>query len=146
MHDEAAQLWQEEQQQAALQKVAEAMAQEVNAGKSLKDVAAEHKLAVLTSTPLTRDGGDARVPPPLVAKLFDAKTGAAVTDATTGNVVVAQLLSVEPADPAKDTAAVQQMSKDVGTTLQTDMLGQFSQGLRHTFPVKIDQASVDRLL
>ena len=123
VHDQIVQQWQDEQSRAALEKVAAAMAQEVNGGRSLKDVAAEHKLVVLTSTPLGRTGGDARVPPALAAKLFDLKPGAAIADASSGNVVVAQLTTVTPADPSKNAASVQAMTQEVGNTMQSDMVG-----------------------
>ena len=59
VHDEVAKLSQDDARQQALQKVADAIAQEVNSGKSLKDVAAARRLTVTTTAPLQRTGGDA---------------------------------------------------------------------------------------
>jgi len=146
VHDEAAKLWQDEARQAAQQKVADAMIDEVKAGKSLKDVAVAHGLVARTSTPLQRSGGDVRVPPTLIAKLFGVKIGEAVADSSGDNVAVAQLLSVEPADPTKNAGAVQQLAVQIGGTIQNDIVSEFDQGLRDAFPVKLDQANIDRVL
>ncbi|HXQ50973.1 MAG TPA: SurA N-terminal domain-containing protein [Stellaceae bacterium] len=146
VHDEAAQAWLADARQQALQKVADTIAQEVNGGRSLKDAAASRKLAVTTTPPLQRTGGDDKVPPSLVAKLFDAKPGAAVTEEAGDSVIVAQLGGVEPADPAQDQSAVKQLSQELGTVMQSDVLSEYGQALRQTFPVKVDQTNVDRLL
>lgn len=146
VHDQAAKLWQEDARHAELDKLAQAMAKEVDAGKSLKAVAAEHKLSVLTTHPLSRTGGDARIPPTIIAKLFETKKGTAVTDASTANVVVAQLTAVEPADPVKEAAAAQDMGQALSSDMRRDILDEFDQGLRHNFTVTVDQAALDRLL
>jgi peptidyl-prolyl cis-trans isomerase D len=146
VHDEAARLWQDDARQQALQKAADAIVAEVNAGKSLKDVAAARKLAVTTSPPLQRTGGDAKTPPALVAKLFDAKPGAAVSETSGDSVTIAQLATIEPADPAKDENAVNTLARQLGGVMQTDIQSEYDQALRRTFPVSVDQANLDRLL
>ncbi len=145
VHDAAAAAWQEGERQAAAQKIADQMAAEINGGKSLKDVAGEHHLAVAPTPPLLRNGGDDKVPPALVAKLFDAKQGAAVTEAAADGVVVAQLTSVVPADPATDQTTVKQLSQQLGTALAGDVAAEYEQALRRHYPVAVDQSSLDRL-
>jgi peptidyl-prolyl cis-trans isomerase D len=146
VHDDAAKLWRDEARTAAQQKIADAMVAEVKAGKSLKEVAAAHGLAARTSNPVQRSGGDARLPATIVAKLFDTKPGEAVADASGDNVVVAQLDSIDPADPEKDKAAVQKTANQIGSTMQDDLITEFNQSLRRAFPVEVNQASVDRVL
>jgi peptidyl-prolyl cis-trans isomerase D len=146
VHDAAVSAWQADARQQALQKLADAITAEVNGGKSLADVAAEHKLTVETTAPLKRSGNDPKVPPTLVAKIFDAKQGAAVDEVGADNAIVAQLQSIEPADPAKDEAAVQQLQQQLGGVLQNDMMSQYDQALRKTFPVSVDRSSLDHLL
>ena len=146
VHDEVAKAWQDVARAAAQQKVADAMVAEVNAGKSLKEVAAAHGLAARTSNPVQRSGGDARLPATIVAKLFDAKTGEAVADASGDNVVVAQLIAVDPADPEKDKTALQRMTTQIIAAMQQDVLTEFDDSLRHAFPVEVNQASVDQVL
>jgi peptidyl-prolyl cis-trans isomerase D len=86
------------------------------------------------------------VPPALVAKLFDAKPGGAVTEASPNGIVVAQLQQIEPADPAKDETAVKQLAQQLGASLQGDTVAEYDQALRQTFPVKIDQDRIDQLM
>jgi peptidyl-prolyl cis-trans isomerase D len=145
VHDAAAAAWQDQARQAAVQKIADQMAADVNGGKSLKDVAAEHHLTVTPTPALLRTGGDDKVPPALVAKLFDAKQGAAVAEPTADGVMVAQLTTVVPADPAKDQTTVQQLTQQLGGALAGDLADEYQQALRRNYPVSVDQSSVDRL-
>jgi peptidyl-prolyl cis-trans isomerase D len=146
VHDAVAQAAQGDVQAQALQTVADKIVQEVNGGRSLKDAAAARGLSVTTTAPLPRTGGDDKVPPALVAKLFDAKPGGAVSEAAGDSVIVAQLTSIAPADPATDADAVKQLSQDVGAVMQSDVLSEFDKALRQTFPVTVDQTNVDHIL
>ena len=138
--------WQAEQKQQALGKLAAAMIADVDGGKSLKDVAAAHKLTVTTTQPLTRTGGDQATPPTLVAALFGAKTNGAVSAPSGNNFVVAQLKSIQPADPKTDQAGVKRLKDELSGEMKTDMLGAFTEGLRANFPVQINQANLDHVL
>ncbi|HUZ74805.1 MAG TPA: SurA N-terminal domain-containing protein [Stellaceae bacterium] len=146
VHDQVVQDWQDAQRQAALQKLAQTMADQVDAGKSLKDVAAAHGLVARTSTPFLRTGGDARVPASLVAKLFETKPGKAIAGISADNVMVAQLNSIVAADPGKELPAVQQVLTQLATSIQSDLVQEYAAGLRKTFPVEINQENVDRLM
>jgi len=144
-HDDAVKLWQADQRAATLQKLADAMTQEVNAGRSLRDVAAAHKLAVVTTSPLPRNGG-AGVPPALVSKLFEAKIGAAVDALSTDGYAVAQLKTIIPADPDKDKAGLDSLSHQLSQQMQGEFLGAFGQALRSRYKVEINRDNIDRLL
>ncbi len=144
-HDDAVKLWQADQRAAALQKLADAMTQEVNAGRSLRDVAAAHKLAVVTTSPLPRNGG-AGVPPALVSKLFEVKLGAAVDAPATDGYAVAQLKTIIPADPDKDKAGLDSLSHQLSQQMQGEFLGAFGQALRSRYKVEIDRDNINRLL
>lgn len=146
VHDQVVQQWQAEQREAALAKLAEGMVQEVNAGKSLKDVAAAHKLTVETSPALLRTGGDTKVPPTLVAKLFQLKLNGAASVSSSDGQVVAQLTAIQPADPAKDGAAVKQLSEQIGHDMTGDVFTEYNKALRSIFPVEINKTNIDRLL
>ena len=138
--------WQADQKKDAIEKVAASIVADVNGGKSLKDVAAAHRLTVTTSQPLTRTADTANAPPSLIAALFDAKPNGAVSAPAGDNVVVAQLKSVEPADPAADQPGVKQLSDEVSGGIKSDMLEAFTRSLRTTFPVEINQANLDHVL
>jgi peptidyl-prolyl cis-trans isomerase D len=145
-HDQAVAAWQADEKQQALAKLAEAIVQEVNGGRSLKDAAAARKLTVTTSPPLQRTGGDPAIPPALVVALFGAKPNGAVSAAAGDNYAVAQLKTIEAADPAKDANAVKNLSGELVNEIRNDMLNAFDQALRKNFPVEINQANLDRLL
>lgn len=146
VRDKAVSLWQADQKKEELKKLADQIVEEVKGGKSLKDVAAARKLAVTTTPALQRTGGDPSVPPALVAAIFGAKKGDAVSAEAGDNYAVAEVQSVEPADPAKDPAAVKQLSDFLANSMRNDLLGSFDQALRTHFPVEINQANLDRLL
>ncbi len=61
-------------------------------------------------------------------------------------ILVAQLQKIEPADPAKDEAAVQQLAQELGASLQGDTVAEYDQALRKTFPVTIDQGRLDKVM
>ncbi len=138
-------LWQQEKRDGALAQLAKEIADQVTAGGKLADIAAQRKLQTFTTAPLTRAGGDAKLPPSLVASLFGAKPGAAVFAQGTDGYVVAQVKEVIPADPAKDAAQVAQFSERlVSPGMRDDMLQQFDKALRQRYPVSIDPAVVAR--
>jgi peptidyl-prolyl cis-trans isomerase D len=138
--------WQAEQRNDALQKLAASIVADVNGGKSLKDVAATHKLTVVTTQPLLRTGDEPTTPPAVVAALFGAKPHAAVSAQAGDSVVVAQLKSIQPADPATDPTGVKRLSDELSGEMKTDMLDAFSQSLRSNFPVTINQANLDHVM
>ena len=138
--------WQAEQQKTALEKLAASMVGDVNGGKSLKDVAAAHKLTMTTSEPLSRTSDAPTAPPSLIAALFGAKPNGAVSAASGDNVVVAQLKSVQPADPAQDQAGVKQLTDQLSASMKSDMLDAYTRTLRTTFPVQINQTNLDHVL
>jgi len=137
--------WQEEKRQAALAALAAAVAAEVKDGKTLAEVAALRKLATVTVGPLTRTARDGKASPALVAALFNAKPGAAVTARGDDGYLVAEVKEVLPPDPAqkdKEMAAVSESF--VAPTMREDLLEQFDQALRRRFPVSVDEAAVAR--
>jgi peptidyl-prolyl cis-trans isomerase D len=146
VHDDAAKRWQAEARQQALGKLAGEIAVDVGLGKKLTDIAAVKGLTVVTTPPLQRTGTVKDVPPALIAKLFDAQEGGAVTEAAGDAYLVARLDAVVPADPVKDTAGVATLSRELGSTMQNDAVSEYDQALRRNFPVEVDKASLDRVL
>lgn len=146
VRDKATALWQTDQRKQALVKLADAIVQEVKAGKSLQDVAAARKLKVTTTAPLPRTGGDPSVPPALLAAMFNAKKGGVVSAPSGENFVVAEVKTIEPADPTKNPAAVKALSDQIANDMRSDVMSAVDQALRAYFPVDINQTNLDRLL
>ena len=141
---DAIKLWQDDKRNAAQEALAKEMTDAVNGGQNLADVAAQHKLTSFTSAPLQRAHGDDKVPAALVAKIFETDAGKAAFARGTDGYAVAQVKEIQPADPSKDTGAVQRLSQQLTPSMRDDLLQQFDQALRQRYPVSIDQAAVAR--
>ena len=141
---DAIKLWQDDKRNVALENLAKEMTDAVNGGKKLADVAAAHKIPTFTSAPLQRAHGDDKVPAALVAKIFETDAGKAVSARGTEGYAVAQVKEIQPADPAKDSDAVQRLSQQLAPSMREDLLQQFDQALRQRYPVSVDQTAVTR--
>ena len=137
-------LWQQETRDAALASLAKEIAGQVGKGKSLADVAKAHAFQTFTSQPLPRSGGDPKIPPVLVARLFEAKSGGVVSAKGDNGYLVAQLKDILPPDTATQAAGTARLSQQLGAQMQDDLLRQYDQALRERYPVSIDRAAVDR--
>jgi peptidyl-prolyl cis-trans isomerase D len=145
-HAKAVTLWQDQARKDALKKLAQDLVQAVKAGKSLEQAASEHKLTATTTPALQRTSGDAKVPPALVASIFSAKKGEAVSAAAGDNYAVAEVKTIEPADPSKNPEAVKDLSDQLAGEMRNDLMSAFQQALRAHFPVEINQTNLDRVL
>jgi peptidyl-prolyl cis-trans isomerase D len=137
-------LWQQETRDAALASLAKEIAGEVGEGKSLAEVAKAHSFQTFATQPLPRSGGDPKVPPVLVARLFEAKTGGVVSAKGDDGYLVAQLKEILPPDAATQAAGTTRLSQQLGAQMQDDLLREYDQALRERYPVSIDQAAVGR--
>ena len=146
VRDRVATLWQAQQRSDALVTLAKQIVDEVNAGQSLKTIAAKRKLVVSSTGPVMRSGGG-KVPPALIGSLFSLKLNTATfASAGDGGYVVAQLTAIQKANPATDKAAVDALSHQLAQQMQTEFLGEFSQALRARYPVEINQTNLQRAL
>ena len=128
--------WQAEQQPAALQKLADDdRRSDVNGGKSLKDVAAAHKLTLVTTAAARRapatSRGAARPGRQAVRRQAERR-GQRARPATAWS----SRSSSRSSPPIRQgpTPAVKQLTDELSGEMQTDMLGEFNQSLRETFP------------
>jgi peptidyl-prolyl cis-trans isomerase D len=139
------QRWRQEKRDAALAALAKDIAAEVKDGKTLADVAAARKLTLFATEPLTRTSRNAKVPPTLVASIFEAKPNSAVFVRGGDVYLVAELKAVLPPDPAqaeKDVAGF--ADRLIAPGMRDDLLQEFDQALRRHFPVSIDEPAVER--
>lgn len=142
---QVAQLWQQQQREAALEKLAKEIVDEVKGGRKLADIAAQRKLAVFSSAPLQRTGGDPKVPPALVAGIFGAAPGTAVFAKANDGYAVAQVKEVLAPDAAQEGKEVAQFSdRLLAPQMRDDMLQEFERALRGRYPVSIDPSAVAR--
>jgi hypothetical protein len=139
------QRWRQEKRDAALAALAKDIAAEVKDGKTLADVATARKLTHFATEPLTRTSRNAKVPPTLVASIFEAKPNSAVFVRGGDVYLVAELKAVLPPDPAqaeKDVAGF--ADRLIAPGMRDDLLQEFDQALRRHFPVSVDEPAVER--
>jgi len=148
IRDKVVAQWQESERQARLAKLGQDIANAVNGGQSLEDVAALHGLKPFTTAALVRTASDKQIPPTLLAKLFAGKRGEAVTAPAEGNggAIVAVVKELLPPDPAQANTQKTAIAREVEQAMRGDVMSEFSQALRGRYPVSIDQAALDRLL
>lgn len=136
--------WQAAERRIAREKEASALAAAVAAGQTLKEAAADKGLKATTSPPLSRaPQGEPGVPATLVAKIFDAKKGAAVTASDAQGAYVAQLQTITR--PQADPKSAAALAPSVEQGLKDDLSAEFSQALRARFPVEIRHNVIDKL-
>lgn len=145
VHDQAVTAWRQQQRIERATKLAKDIVDAVNAGKPLKDVAAEHKLTVTTTPQLDRGVAPAGLTLPVVTAIFTAKPHQAVQGATDGGITVAELTEVIAADPAADKPKVDAIAGQIRQQIQADLLSEYAGALHHIFPVDIDRARIDKL-
>ncbi|MGH6969932.1 MAG: peptidylprolyl isomerase, partial [Stellaceae bacterium] len=145
VRDRVAALWQAEQRSEALAKFAKQIVDEVNAGQSLKTIAAKHKLVVSSTGPVMRTGSG-KMPPALAGPVFGLKVNGAAFAPAGDGYAVAQLTAIQKADPATDKASVDALAHRLAQQMQTEFLGEFSQALRVHYPVEINQTNLQRAL
>lgn len=135
-----------ERAKAAEAKAAE-LVEKLGAGGDIAAIAGEVGVELKTSPPFKRDGAgaDATVTPDLAAKLFALQVGGAAAGPTQGGQVVGRLEAIELADPANETAALEQLKTELKTQLEGDVLQQFGDRLQRSIGVETNQAAIDNL-
>jgi peptidyl-prolyl cis-trans isomerase D len=139
--------WQQAEREKLAAEKAKKLLERLNSGEDIAKIAAELQLQVKTSQPFTRDAGDpaADLSPEAAAKLFGVKVGQSIAAASGAGQVLARLDSVEPANPAADSAEVERLRTDLREKLANDVLVQFGAALRDQIPVTTDPAAVEAL-
>jgi len=144
VRDHVAMIWQAEQRSKALATLAKQIVDEVNAGQSLKAIAAKRKLEISSTGPVMRSGS--KVSPALTGPLFGLKLNAATFAPAGDGYAIAQITAIQKADPAADKATVDTLAHQLAQQMQTEFLGEFSQALRARYPVEINQTNLQRAL
>ena len=135
----------ERRAEAAKQK-AEALADQVKGGTAIADAAGSAGMSSATTAPFTRDGqGLENLPRSLASAAFRLDTGAVqVVGAQDGQYVMV-LKEIRPADPAQaEEGALDQLRQSLSQGMGNDLYASLTAGLRQSYPVKIDQAVIDR--
>jgi peptidyl-prolyl cis-trans isomerase D len=143
--DKATAAWQAEQKREMVSKDADALAASVKPDQALAKVAADKKLTVTPSPPLSRDAQNAvQAPPALISKLFAAKKGDVVTATDASGAYVAQLKEIQVPENPPD-SAIAGLSDQLAGEARADAAGQFAEALRRRYPVEIKRDALDRM-
>jgi len=143
--DQAIDSWQADKRREKVAKMAEDLAAAVKSDTGRAAVAAERGLKAATFPPLSRKPSrDDTTPPALLAKLFAAKPGEAVTAADANGSYVAQLTKVEiPETPPPNVDT--DLGRELTAAMGSDLSAEYTQALRRRYPVEIRREAVDRL-
>jgi len=147
IHDKVVAAWQEQERNSRLARLGEDYAGAVNKGQKLDELAALHGLKPFTTKPLSRSASSAELPPIVIAKLFGAKPGQAVTGgAGAKGAIVAAVTEILPPDPATAAAEKAAIRREIEQAAKADLLGQYEQSLHQRFPVEEAKDALDRVM
>ena len=132
----------------ALEKLAVGYIAELNSGLAFEALAERLGRTPQHAGPLTRGETAEGAPPGLVADVFAAAPGAAVTHRDGEAVILAQLAAVEPFDPAAEANAeiVEGLSAQYRQQVQGDVLALYTAALRDRAGVSVNQTLLDSTL
>jgi peptidyl-prolyl cis-trans isomerase D len=146
VRDTILQDWKTEKQTASVEAKAKALADAVNGGKSLADLAGEQNLKLVTTEPFLRTGAGANgLPSTLVSALFGAQRGAAITSPGIGGSYVAQLKSIDAPSADDASPAVAQLSSQIQAGIRDDIGSELEHSLRQRYGVTIRSDEIARL-
>lgn len=148
IRDRVAADWTSDQTAAALQTLADGFVSELKAGGTLADVAKRVDLPIQTAGPLTRGEAVPGTPNELVADIFAAAPGAAVTRRDGDAVILAVLTSTTPidlADPA-NAAILTRLQEQFDEQVRGDVLALYTGALRAAAGVTVNQSLVESTL
>jgi peptidyl-prolyl cis-trans isomerase D len=148
VRDQVAEEWRADQRAQAAEQAAQEMAEAIDGGTPLAELAAGRGLDIANTPPLKRSGNQqagsaARA---LAGQLFDVEVGQAVTAGVQGGVAVAQLAEVRPAQPSENAEAVSSLRQQTRQRMRSDVLAQFADALRTRYEVRINQTQLDQVL
>jgi len=146
VRDDAIAAWQADQRRTAAQAKADAVVDQLEAGEVFTRLAPTLGLTVSRSAPITRAGGaeDTTLPAAMLAPLFDARSGDALTGDTEVGVAVAQLVEVRRAGTATGEAG-ETLRSGLGVGLANDLEAQLGAALQSDYGVEVDRVAIENI-
>jgi peptidyl-prolyl cis-trans isomerase D len=144
---EVTEAWKAERRDEKSKESAKSVVARVNGGTSFDVIASEMRLSFKTSPAITRrpEKNDSGLPQALITKIFTVKPEKAVMARSGAGYTVARLKKIIPADPAKDQDGVKSLSRQIGTSLEVDLLVQLAVVFRDQFGVNVNRQTVNSL-
>ena len=145
VRDEIVATWTEEQTTAAAEALAESVAERLDGGDAILELASEFGLTKVEQSDLRRDGANrGTLPQELVDGVFGVGIGDVAVAPAADGYVVARLEDVIAA-PASDTGTLEDISAGQTQAMAGDLLSAFAQSLRSEYDIDIDRDSISRL-
>lgn len=141
----------DERSRTGLRSLAETLVARIDGGEAIEAVAKSVKATAVKLGPGLRQGDAAfadRLAPNLVTTLFATARGKAVAGEADdkGDIPLAQVTGIEPADPATAQSAVDDLRKELASQQGGELAAATLLDLRNRFGYRTDQAAIDRLL
>lgn len=146
VRDQVIAAWRAEQRAAALETLAEQVAQRLSDGATARSVAAESDGVFGETTALRRDGSNrGQLPAALIERLFAAAPGEVVqASANDGRRIVARLREIQDVDPVAAGDALSPLIERTRQAIAGDLVEQFTQALRDSQRVTVDRETIER--
>ena len=146
VRDQVIVAWKAEQRAKAAAAKAEEIENQLKAGGSPEAVARAAGATYAVTEPLGRAPGvGGTLPPQLLKSLFTLAPGGTAKAAAADGQVVARLKSVIAADPATAQDAVKTLAESERQQLSADLVAQFADALRLTYPVRVNNEFIRTL-
>jgi peptidyl-prolyl cis-trans isomerase D len=144
---DVAAVWKSDQLAKKAEETAEALVKRLGNGETLARLATELGVEVKTTEEFTRLTAppSSGLSPAIVQKLFNVRTGEAVTGRGQDGYVVARLSDIVAATPGSDSDGVAAIRRSLTDAMKGDLQAQFSAALSTEYPVKINQQAIDQL-
>jgi peptidyl-prolyl cis-trans isomerase D len=139
--------WTAEERSKLAKAVAEKLAGEAKAGKSLEELAKPAGYAVRKSKPVNRGEGAAAAPGSIEERVFAVKAGeSAVAQTREGFAVVKVADAKDERTEDEKKKAREAFEKGLRQAYEQDFLAAYTGYLRAAYPTKVEQGAIDQLL
>jgi peptidyl-prolyl cis-trans isomerase D len=147
VRDQVVTAWKVDQRAAAADKLAGDILTQLKGGATIEAVAAATGAVAATTEPLPRSPGQdkGKLPAELTKQLFSLPLGGVAKATTADGQIVVRLKQIVPADPAAAAGLVAGLRDAEQRTVGSDLVAEFTVGLRDRFPVKINRERIDQM-
>lgn len=147
IREEVSEAWKAVQRSGKAKKTAASVVARIKSGTGLDVIAGEMGLTIKTSPALTRRSTtpDTNLPPPLIGGIFKIKPGGAAAARGSDGYYVARLKKIIAANPAADKAGLDEVSNQIGESLDSDILVQLAGALRNRFGADVNRKALNNL-
>ncbi|MBI3505739.1 MAG: SurA N-terminal domain-containing protein [Proteobacteria bacterium] len=143
--DDVAAVWKSERQAERAVARAREIVEAVGKGEALEAATLRFNLRIEAVPAVLRTGDQANVPSQVAARLFAQKPGELGVAAGIDGQYVVRTKEIIVADPAADTAGMEQLRTQLRRDIAGDLSAEYGQALRQRYGVTINRNVVDRL-